>query len=67
MHKPRNGSIRNVARVRVSICKAIEACDCDINFLLLELDRLYDIPREEQLDRPVHEHANLPLQTGELR
>src|SRR5258705_9582086 len=34
---------------------------------LLQTNRLDDIPRKKKVDRPVHEHSNFALQTGQFR
>src|SRR5579862_7587 len=31
-----------------------------------KIDRLDDVPREEELDRPIHHHTDPPLQAREL-
>src|SRR5262249_37655764 len=33
---------------------------------LLQIDRLHDVAREEKFDRPVHQYANLTLQSWQL-
>ena len=32
----------------------------------MEVDRLHDVAREEQFDRPVSHHAHLAFESGEL-
>src|SRR5215472_4832684 len=34
--------------------------------LLFQIDRLHDVAREEKLYRPIHQHANLALETRQL-
>src|SRR3974377_1361297 len=53
---PPPGRIRGAARISGS---AIEG-------LLLQIDRLHNVAREKKFNRPVHQYANLALQSWQL-
>src|SRR5258706_5444938 len=62
--KPRRGSIlRQPERGKPNCApKAVRVFDTDWH--LLQSNRLNDVSRKKELDRPVHEHSNFAFQTG---
>src|SRR5215469_4158606 len=58
---PSAPSIQFTGRAPGRTCPTDEASKMATNLSSLQLNRLNNVSREEKLDRPIHEHANLSL------
>src|SRR5260370_39527409 len=63
---PRTSSIVRERERAKSNCLPKAVCVSDTDWHLLQSNRLNDVSRKNEFDRPVHKHSNFAFQTGQF-